>query len=66
MRIKAIRNYYDLQLEKNIQIDDTYEVTEERGKQIINVGYAIEIPEEKKEEKKEEKNIKKESKSKKK
>lgn len=64
MKIKAIKGYYDKQLQKDIKVDDVYEVNEERANQIISVGFAIPLPvEEKKQEEVEDKKIKKESKS---
>ena len=65
MKIKAIKNYYDKQLEKDIKIDEIYDVSEERAQLIIGVGFAIPMAkEEKKEEVKEDKKAKKENKKK--
>lgn len=65
MKIKAIKNYFDKQLQKDIKLNDVYEVEEERAKQIISVGFAIPLPsEEKKEEVKEDKKVKKSTKKK--
>ena len=43
MKIKAKVNYWDLKLLKDVSIGDIYEVSEERGKEIIEKGYAEEI-----------------------
>lgn len=39
-KIRAIKNYTDLKLNKRIKIGEEYEVTEERAKQILAKGYA--------------------------
>ena len=45
MKIRAIRDYKDLQKGKEIKKDDEYIVTLERGNQIISKGYAVEVKE---------------------
>lgn len=40
MKIKAKVNYWDLKLLKSISTGDIYEVGEERGKEIVEKGYA--------------------------
>lgn len=47
MKIKALNDYMDRQLNRVILCGEVYEVTEERAKEIESVGYA-EILEEKK------------------
>ena len=47
MKIKALNDYMDRQLNRVILCGEVYEVTEERAKEIEGVGYA-EILEEKK------------------
>lgn len=63
MKIKALRDYKDLQRNKEIKKDEEYIVTLARGQQIIAKGYAIEVkePEPKKIEPKKEKTKKKPS-----
>lgn len=41
MKIRAIQNYFDLQLKKHIKIGDEYEVSEKRANQIIDSNFAI-------------------------
>lgn len=43
MKIKALISYFDKQLNKQIEVGETYEVSEERGQQIIGVNYAEEV-----------------------
>ena len=43
MKIKALISYFDKQLNKQIEVGETYEVSEERGQQIIDVKYAEEV-----------------------
>ena len=38
--IKALRNYTDKELDRNIEKDEEYEVREERANVIIKKGYA--------------------------
>lgn len=45
MIIRAKIDYRDLQLQKDIKAGDEYEVSEERGKQIVNANYALEVRE---------------------
>ena len=45
MKIKALRDYTDLQKNKKIKKGEEYIVTLERGHQIIAKGYAIEVHE---------------------
>lgn len=45
MKIKALRDYMDLQRNKEIKKDEEYIVTLERGQQIIAKGYAVEVKE---------------------
>ena len=45
MKIKALRDYTDLQKNKAIKKDEEYIVTLERGHQIIAKGYAVEVKE---------------------
>ena len=63
MKIKAILNYFDKELQKSIVAGEEYEVSKERGEVIISNGYAEEVKEKKEEEpkkvEKEEKPVKK-------
>lgn len=43
MKIKARDNYFDLQRKQNVTVGDEYEVSEERGKYLINVKLAEEV-----------------------
>lgn len=63
MKIKALRDYKDLQRNKEIKKGEEYIVTLARGQQIIAKGYAVEVkePESKKVEPKKEKQKKKPS-----
>ena len=45
MKIRATGNYFDLQLNKKIVKGEEYEVTQERGEQIINAKLAEEVKE---------------------
>lgn len=45
MKIKALRDYTDLQRNKEIKKGEEYIVTLERGQQIIAKGYAVEVKE---------------------
>lgn len=45
MKIKALRDYKDLQRNKEIKKDEEYIVTLQRGQQIIAKGYAVEVKE---------------------
>lgn len=47
MKIKATQNYWDIQLLKQIHIDDEYEVDEKRANAICDKGLAIVVEEEK-------------------
>lgn len=46
MRVKIITNYNDKQLKELIKADDILTVGEERGKELINAGVAVELKEE--------------------
>lgn len=41
MKIRALKNYTDKELDKAVAINEVYEVSEERGNYIISRGYAI-------------------------
>lgn len=41
--IKAIKDYTDIELDKDIKAGDEYEVTEERAEVIVNAGFAIKL-----------------------
>lgn len=43
MKIKALISYFDKQLNKQIEVGEIYEVSKERGQQIIGVNYAEEV-----------------------
>lgn len=43
MKIKALISYFDKQLNKQIEVGEIYEVSKERGEQIIGVNYAEEV-----------------------
>ena len=43
MKIKAIISYFDKQLNRQIEVGETYEVSKERGEEIIGVNYAEEV-----------------------
>lgn len=43
MKIKAIISYFDKQLNKQIEVGEVYEVSKERGEEIIGVKYAEEV-----------------------
>lgn len=45
MKIRAINEYIDTQLKKLVKVGDEYEVSEERGKQIVNAKFAEEVKE---------------------
>lgn len=59
MKIKAILNYFDKELQKSIVAGEEYEVSKERGEVIISNGYAEEVKKEEKKEEKVEKPVKK-------
>lgn len=48
MKIKVIKEngYDDLQLNKHVNKNDVYEVSEKRAKEILATGWAVEVKEE--------------------
>ena len=51
MKIRALKNYTDKELDKTVAINEVYEVSEERGNYIISRGYAIAVEDSKQKEK---------------
>ena len=45
MRIKAVNNYRDIQVGREIAVGEEYEVTNERAKEIVKKGFAIIVEE---------------------
>ena len=45
MKVKIIKRYYDKELKRLVEKESKLEVTEERGKQLIEAGVAIEMKE---------------------
>lgn len=45
MKIKALRDYRDRELDKQIKANDIYEVSDERGNYIVKQGYAVIVEE---------------------
>lgn len=41
MMIRAVKDYFDKELQKSVKKDDCYEVSEDRGNYIINAGFAV-------------------------
>lgn len=48
MKVKCIKKYKDKKLNRFVEVNEEYEVTEARGKELISAKVAAEIEEEKK------------------
>lgn len=48
MKVKCIKKYNDKKLNRLVEIEETLDVTAERGKELIVAKVAVEIEEEKK------------------
>ena len=56
MKVKCIKNYFDKELNKSIDVDTEFTVTEDRAKTLVDAGVCITVaaPETKTRKKKEE------------
>lgn len=44
MKVKAIKDYYDLQLKRLVKADEEFNVTEARYDVLLKAGVAVEVP----------------------